>query len=220
MSYVYLSALAEEAVTAALASAGHTPVLLAPRSGVEEEVASHADIFFCRGGTSPGSPLYGAGDDFRAMTYPAVAAYNAVFLERYFVHRLDITAKPLLKEAEKQGLVPVHVRQGYTRCNLVVVDGRHVITADAGLYRALSKLPGLSVLGIEPGYVQLGRHSGFLGGASGRVGSDVWFHGDLSTHPDEKKIRRFIEDCGLGTVTFSFPLRDIGSMIESDFLLP
>ena len=219
MSYIYLSSLADGCFVDAIKARGHEAVLLSPREDVEEEVAAHADIFYCRAGTTPASPLYCAGKDFRAPAYPASAAFNAVFLKDYFIHRLDITFPSLLAEAERLGLRKVNVRQGYTKCNLVVVDGSHVITADEGLYKALSALPGLSVLKIGAGHIALGRHEGFLGGTSGRIGNEIWFHGDLSKHPDEKSIRSFIKDCGCGIVEFPFPLRDIGSVIESEYFI-
>ncbi|MCQ2447064.1 MAG: hypothetical protein MJ141_09290 [Clostridia bacterium] len=219
MSYIYLSSLADGRFVDAIKARGHEAVLLPPREGVEEEVASHADIFYCRAGILPSSPLYYAGKDFHAPAYPAVAAYNAVFLKDYFIHKLNITSLPLLAEAGRQGLRKINVRQGYTKCNLVVVDGSHVITADEGLYKVLSVLPGLEVLNVEEGEIALGKHRGFLGGTSGRIGDEIWFHGALAGHPDEKKIRGFIESCGCKVVDFPFPLRDIGSVIESDFLV-
>ncbi len=101
----------------------------------------------------------------------------------------------------------------------MVVDGRSVLTADEGIYRTLSGLADLDVLKVTPGHVELpGFDTGFLGGASGRVENTMLFCGDLSRHPDYYEIVTFIMSRGLDLKFFdSFPLLDVGSLIESDF---
>ena len=66
-------------------------------------------------------------------------------------------------------------------------------------------------LAVElPGYKR-----GFIGGASGRVGDEIWFNGDLNAHPDAQNIVNFICRCGLTVCWISdVPLVDIGSIIE------
>ena len=52
------------------------------------------------------------------------------------------------------------------------------------------------------------------GGASGMIGTEIWFNGRLEDHPDADKIRRFIADRGYAVVDFpEEPLTDIGSII-------
>ena len=59
-----------------------------------------------------------------------------------------------------------------------------------------------------------GADTGFIGGASGRVDDEIVFNGDLSAHPNLKKITAFIEARGLGCKWFdSYVLEDIGSII-------
>ena len=36
-------------------------------------------------------------------------------------------------------MIKVHTAQGYTKCNIAVVDGSHIITEDEGVFRAVSE---------------------------------------------------------------------------------
>ena len=99
-----------------------------------------------------------------------------------------------------------------------MVDGNSVITADRGIVSALKKCPDIDVLPISQGFVRLEKFEyGFLGGASGKVGNEIVFNGDLSAHPDYEAICRFIEARGLSVKYFpGYPLTDIGSIL-TDF---
>jgi len=211
MGAVYLSRRVPPEVAAYLRSAGREvrPVPDEPR--LPPALASHPDLVLCR---LP-QGLVRADPARLGAVYPADAAYCAAALDGLFVHRLDITAPELLAAARRQGLAPLDVRQGYTKCSLVVVDGSAVITADQGLAEALFTT-NVKVLTVEPGHVLLpGYDVGFLGGASGRVGDEVLFTGDLTAHPDHARIAEFVEGRGLAVKDFpGFPLTDFGSILE------
>ena len=118
-------------------------------------------------------------------------------------------------QANRAGsMIPVQVPQGYAKCSIVCVDETSIITYDAGITKACLAA-GLKVLQIAPGHVRLpGYPTGFLGGASGRVGREILFNGDLSVHPDFAAIRDFIESRGLSCVHFpDSPLTDVGSIL-------
>ena len=148
--------------------------------------------------------------------YPDNASMCALALEGFLVHRLDITDRVILQYCRERGFREIHVNQGYTKCSCVRVDGKSVITSDPGVYAALAGVPELSVLKICPGFVSLpGYGTGFIGGASGRVGDEVVFNGDLSEHPDFRQISAFIAERGLRVKHFpGLPLTDVGSIIE------
>lgn len=180
-----------------------------------EGVGDHADLRMCRCGAGERAVVLHAREEKLGGKYPENAAFCAVFLDNYMMHRLDITAPELLEYAGKTGRTLINVRQGYTRCSCVVVDGRSIITADEGIYRELCKYPDISVLKISQGYVLLpGFDYGFIGGASGRVGGEMVFNGDVSRHPDYLRIKEFIKERGLKLWFFNKALRDIGSIIE------
>ncbi len=176
-------------------------------------VASHPDMHMClfRDGTAvfsrPGE-VYGE--------YPENIGFNAVCLDRYFIHNLRYTNPRVLKIAEEKGLAAVNVRQGYTKCSCVIVDGRSIITADPGIAAALNEVKDVEVLKVSPGHVELsGYDYGFLGGASGLADGVLWFTGDLSRHPDFDKIADFITGRGVNFKWFpEIPLTDVGSIIQ------
>lgn len=213
MKIAILSPLAHQQLKAALTGQGYTIKYTIPWDTLAPPVAAHPDMQLCviKGQVIRGTPHRVEPE------YPRDVAYNALGLDGYFLHRLDATAPELLAAAERLGLEQVNVRQGYTKCSTVVVDGSAVITADSGIASALESR-GLAVLRIRPGHVTLpGYDLGFLGGASGRVGDAVWFNGDLSRHPDHVAIREFIQNRGLTVVDFpGTELVDIGSIIAKE----
>ena len=179
-----------------------------PTDNTYPAVCTHADLYHCAVGNRilSGVPA--------GYSYPSNIGFNGVHLGSFFIHNFKYTAPAVLSEIEVLGLTKIHVKQGYTKCNLVVVSKDAVITSDRGIAKALSSYP-IHVLLITPGYVDLpGFSYGFLGGASGLLENEVIFHGDLSAHPDFHKIVSFIIEHHKKPVWFSsFPLTDIGSII-------
>lgn len=147
--------------------------------------------------------------------YPGHAIFNGCSTGKYFIHNLKYTAPDLLEAVRREGQIQVHVAQGYAKCSCVVVDEDSIITADRGIWKEAVKA-GMDVLLIERSQVILqGYPYGFLGGASGKVGSTIIFNGDVTRHSDYARIRDFIESRGLEIVYFKdYRLTDIGSIIE------
>lgn len=210
---------------------GYEIIEVGKTEAVYDAVSRHADIYLCKIGdeliVSPEQyPLiredlarcrvpYSVGACPLGRRYPASIKYNAAQLGGYLIHLTSCTDSMILDKAKKAGLKPIHVKQGYTKCNLVIVDENSCITSDKGMAAVLSDY-GIDILLITQGHVKLpGFPYGFLGGASGRVGSEILFNGDLSAHPDFKIIKDFIEKRGLKAVWFKdYPLEDVGSMIH------
>lgn len=194
---------------------GYELELVVSEGLVDPAISCHPDVFFCRLGIGADAPLISAQDDELGSGYPAEAAFNAACTDRYFIHNLKVTNPRLLAAAGNAGMELIHVPQGYTKCSTVIVDEQSIITYDRGIAKACSDVSGLDVLLITPGHVLLpGYDTGFIGGCSGRIGSEVIFNGDLSAHPDFERIRSFIEDRGLKCTWFQqYPLTDIGSII-------
>ena len=182
---------------------------------VAEPISNHPDIFLCKLGIFADSPVIFAETTSLSEKYPKDVAFNAACTGDFFIHNLNFTDTGLLGIAKAMGMKTVHVEQGYAKCSIVVVDERSIITYDEGIFKACQGVKGLDCLLVEPGHVNLpGYNTGFIGGASGRVGNEIIFNGDLSSHPNFEEIKAFIEERGLKCKWFSeYPLTDIGSII-------
>ena len=230
MRTVFLACDADPRLAESLRDEGYSVSYVTTSGLVGAAVSNHPDMFMCRLGTDdeaelviyPG--LYADLPDSQVREYPGMRtlepdyphdiAYNAACTGRFFIHNLRYTAPELRARAEELGMVMVDVKQGYSKCSTVTVDEDSIITYDRGITEACRKA-GIDVLTVEPGHILLpGFNTGFIGGASGRIGDTVYFNGDLSAHPDFRAITSFIENRGLDVRWFSdWPLTDIGSII-------
>lgn len=217
MKLAHLSTFAHQDLRDYLANAGYSIRIFPELHTVSDLVSNHPDVMLCKLGIKPGSPIYeGVADELNA-SYPHDSIYNAACTGNYFIHRLDITVPDLIVAAKKvcgDDLKLINVRQGYTKCSALIVDEDSIITYDRGISRPC-EAAGMNVLLIEPGFIKLrGAKDGFIGGASGRVGDEIVFNGDLSAHPSFREIVDFIEARRLGCKWFaSYELEDIGSII-------
>lgn len=236
MSTVYLSENAHPLLLNYLKTQGYELKLVKGQGMTYPEVAAHADLYMCKLGTAASAPLFRMfyeGPEDLGYKYPENVKYNGVCMGSYFIHHLAYTAPSLLKHTEQLGLNLIQVPQGYTKCNMVILNDTAAITSDEGIYQSLcryfqgdfqtssenppsSENQPIRLLLIQPGHVKLGGFPyGFLGGASGRVGDEILFNGDLSAHPDFQQIIDFISAQGLTAKYFpDYPLEDIGSIIE------
>ena len=211
MSIIHISENAYPELIEYLRENGHEVRITENDARLGKGVGDHADLRVC----VIGKKAIFADISGLEPKYPENAAYCAVVLDDFFVHRLDITAPEILDAAKDCGKTLINVRQGYTRCSCAVIDGNSIITADEGIAKTLEKYPEIDVLKISEGNVLLpGFDYGFIGGTMGRVENEILFNGDISQHPDYDKIRGFIEKRGLKLRTFGGNLRDIGSIIE------
>ena len=170
----------------------------------------------CKMGSGTDSPIYFGDKKILKNEYPKDTVYNGACTGKYFIHLLSETHPTLLKLSRQLGMKEINVRQGYAKCNIVVLDDDSMITGDYGIYQTITRNSSADCLLVSSGNVLLeGFQVGFIGGASGKVGNSIIFHGNLMSHPDSDKIIAFIQSKGLTPVWFeSFPLTDIGSIIE------
>ena len=198
------------------------------RGIVYDAVSGHPDVFFAPPGdltlVAPNLPekykslLSRYGVSFAegslpvGSRYPATARYNAVVTGKYFVHNLKISDPQLIAMAQNK--IPVHVTQGYTRCNLIAVDENRWITSDRGIYKTLNAKGG-EVLFVRPqGIVLPGFQHGFIGGTCGIADNKLFLLGSLKYHTDGEKIRNFVKKTNLQIIElYSGPLFDGGSIL-------
>jgi hypothetical protein len=217
MNKVHLSIGANPLFYSYLERLGYQIVTVLESPYLNSGIASHPDLFMCKMGSHPKSSIFFGDPKTPKDPYPRDILYNAVCTGKYFIHNLSASDKALLLRAKEMNMILIDVRQGYTKCNTVVVDENSLITSDKGIFNTLVGHSDIDCLLVQQGHVDLpGYSTGFIGGASGRVGDRILFHGNLKCHPDYYQIKQFIEGKGLETVSFDeFPLTDIGSIIET-----
>lgn len=203
-------------------------VLLSTENMVYKSISGHPDIFICAGQEAvvmaPGLPeeikkalseygipvIRGSADP--GKTYPASARYNAVITPEYIIHNLKIT-DPVIAETFKDRK-QLHVNQGYTRCNLLALNGNRFITSDRGIEKVLLQ-KGKTVFYVDPAPVRLhGQKHGFFPGCCGILDSEVLIAGNLKFHPQGEEISAFIQSAGYSVQElYNDPLTDVGGII-------
>ena len=148
-------------------------------------------------------------DAHRSETYPCDIALNALNVGELLFCNAQYTSPAVLSLAKEI----VDVRQGYAACSTLALTERCIVTADPSIARAAEKR-NIDVLPITPGHIELpGYDTGFIGGATAKVGNTVWFFGDPSTHPDFAAIESACTACGLEMRSFfDGPLTDHGGI--------
>ncbi len=144
--------------------------------------------------------------------YPHEAAYNIGWVGDKIFHNKKCTDEKITKLC---GDKIINVSQGYSKCNICVVDENSIITEDSSIYEAAAAA-GVSVLKITAGSVALrGYDYGFLGGSSGKPAKNILaFLGDITKHSDYEKIKEFCQIRGVELLSLSHEkLTDFGSII-------
>lgn len=151
------------------------------------------------------------GDSPVGNKYPETAGYNAVATSKYFIQNLEISDNRLLEAAADK--TKVHVRQGYTRCNLLSLNDEKMLTSDKGIYTTLVNLR-IDVCFVDPQNIILpGFKNGFIGGAGGVDRNVVYFLGSLKYLTDGKNISTFISSAGFEIIElYDGPLFDGGGI--------
>lgn len=197
------------------------------RGIVYDAISGHPDIFMCQSPqgliVAPNLPevyltafasqgiQYWLGQFPVGSAYPESAAYNAVCTSQLLIHRVDST-DPVIKNRNSSAMV-VNVRQGYTRCNLLVLPGKRFITSDRGIAKQLLQYE-FEVLYVSPqGIVLPGESYGFFGGCCGIHGDRLYVTGSLRRYDFYENLKSFTEKSGLRiTELYDGPLWDTGGI--------
>ncbi len=207
-------------------------------------ISGHPDIFFCQSPehliVAPNLPKryfdileehqidYITGEFPVGPEYPASARYNAVATSKYLIHNFRHTDFMITRTLED--LDPVHVDQGYCRCNLLPLKDDHFITSDQSIYKVQSSMLKVqssktnphSTFNIQPStllYVSTedilleGFPHGFFGGCCGVFEDKVFINGSLRFYKDGEKVREFLNNLNYKILELNNgPLVDIGSI--------
>jgi len=151
------------------------------------------------------------GEKSLGIKYPKTAFYNALVTNNYIIHNINITDNVLKeKTIDKR---PIHVKQGYGRCNCVSLNEKVFVTSDIGIYKTLVDNKLESVY-INPNEIILNDFDhGFFGGTCGIFNENIVFCGSLSNIVGGEELRGIINKVGFNIVElYAGPLYDVGSI--------
>ena len=194
-------------------SKGHQVVLQEQTPFVYEAIACHPDILMCH----LGHKVFHGNQSRLGPKYPGDIIYCGASTGKYFIHKIKDTDPGLMAAVKALGQKIINVNQGYSKCNILVVNPDTIITSDAGIVRSCkAQAPELNVIQISEGHILLpGLDKGFIGGTCGLVDDEIIFNGDISMHPDFQLIKSTILSGGKSIRYFEgLPLQDIGSIIQ------
>ena len=149
--------------------------------------------------------------------YPEDILLNFLYLNNTLYGKLSAIDKNLLDYCKENNIRTVNINQGYARCSTLVLNKKAVITSDLSIEKALKK-DGVEVLLISSGSIVLdGYDYGFIGGASGKIEENtIAFFGNVTSHPDYKKIENFCDNHNLSinVICHYMSLTDIGGLVK------
>ena len=148
--------------------------------------------------------------------YPYDIAFNMGIIEDIIWGKIEHNAKEVLKYAKSLGFELVNTNQGYAKCSTLILGNKAIITADEGISNiAKSKCKPVLKINNSPESVELpGYNYGFIGGASGVLENNIYFTGEILSHPQGRFIKEFCEELGFKTICLSSKkLLDIGGIM-------
>ncbi len=150
------------------------------------------------------------------LSYPDDVRLNAVCIGNDFICRKSSVDVEALNYAEKCGMRIIDVKQGYVKCNIVVVseNKKAVITEDEGIEKTLT-LAGYDVLRLATHDIRLEPYDyGFIGGASGKFEDKLLFTGDIKKHSEYSIIKAFCDKYSVKLLSLTDEqLYDYGSLL-------
>ncbi|MBR1481824.1 MAG: hypothetical protein IJ598_02520 [Ruminococcus sp.] len=212
MSTVYMSGQYPEFIRA-MEQLGHRVIPTKPFTTFHHPEQYHADMQLLK----INDRLFSIENCRRKVgkKYPANVRLNCLYLGNRLYGNLDAVDDTVLDYCHENGIAPVHVNQGYTRCSTLVVNQNAVITADSSIENAMRQY-GVDVLRIVHGHIRLdGYPYGFIGGCSATINDTIYFFGSVNHHPDSSRIQSFIASyhANIEILCRNHPLTDIGGVV-------
>ena len=194
-----------------------------PIKSLYYEIASHVDIHCCKilniliTNNSINIPNSILGTSNLNEKYPYDIPYNVCILGNLAIHNFKYTDKKILEILEKNNFDKIHIKQGYSKCSIAVIDEKSVIVTDKNIASVLRN-HNIDVLELDTNINknihllknETGEYSymtGFIGGVISRIDDFVFISGDLNKIDNNNKIRNFIKKRNLKII--DFPNKDI-----------
>lgn len=123
--------------------------------------------------------------------YPGNIILNAAILDDDIIHNFKYTDKNLVSSVSNKNFI--NVKQGYSKCSILPVRNKAIITNDKGIYTSL-KNEGYDVLLLPPGDILLPNLDyGFIGGVGGKISDDsLAFFGNLDYYQYGDEVKKFL----------------------------
>ena len=145
--------------------------------------------------------------------YPSNISLNAYITDNYLVHNLKFTDKKILDYCKNKKTI--NVNQGYTKCSILPLREKVIITNDTGIYNTL-KNEGFDILLLPFGDIELsGFNYGFIGGVGGIISNDsMAFFGSLDNYAFGNEVKKFLYKYDIKPIYLSnTKLIDRGSLL-------
>ena len=145
--------------------------------------------------------------------YPSNISLNAYITDNYLVHNLKFTDKKILDYCKNKKTI--NVNQGYTKCSILPLREKVIITNDTGIYNTL-KNEGFDILLLPFGDIELsGFNYGFIGGVGGMISNDsMAFFGSLDNYAFGNEVKKFLYKYDIKPIYLSnTKLVDRGSLL-------
>lgn len=145
--------------------------------------------------------------------YPYDIHYNACRVGNFLIHNFKYTDNSILKNSDS--LIKIHVKQGYSKCSVCIINEKAIITSDTGIFKKCKEF-NLDTLLIDDSDILLkGVSHGFFGGSSGLISPELLaVNGDIKTHRNYKEIKAFCDKHSVKILSLhSGAIEDIGSII-------
>lgn len=129
-------------------------------------------------------------------SYPYDIILNALILKDYFIHTLAYTDENLFNSQKSK--ININVPQGYTKCSVLPINEKALITSDKGIYKVLKEYD-FDILLLPPGDILLpSLDYGFIGGTGGMISPDkIAFFGELDQYKYGNEIKNFLLKYGV-----------------------
>lgn len=152
-------------------------------------------------------------DSVLSSKYPSNISLNAYITDNYLVHNLKFTDKKILDYCKNKK--NINVNQGYTKCSILPLREKAIITNDAGIYNIL-KSEDFDILLLPFGDIELnGFNYGFIGGVGGMISSDsMAFFGSLDNYTFGNEVKKILYKYDIKPIYLSnTKLIDRGSLL-------
>ena len=152
-------------------------------------------------------------DSTLSFKYPSNISLNAYITDNYLVHNLKFTDKKILDYCKNKKII--HVNQGYTKCSILPLREKAIITNDTGIYNTL-KSENFDILLLPFGDIELsGFNYGFIGGVGGMISNDsMAFFGSLDNYTFGNEVKNFLYKYDIKPIYLSnTKLIDRGSLL-------